>query len=98
MVVVAKIRAKQGCGDELAAVFSDFVDWVKDNEDGTLTYTCNRSHEDSDLFLFFERYVDQAAFQAHSSSSRFAEMAGSLQGKVEGGIEMETFDEVGAKI
>ena len=97
MVVIAKIRAKEEHAEELASSFRDMVAWVVENEPGTLTYCCNRSTRDPNEFVFFERYADQEAFQAHTSSPRFAELAQDLRGKLDGGMEMETLEEVAAK-
>ncbi len=96
-VVVAKIKAKPGKGDELAEVFRRLVDWVTENEADTLTYICSRSSKNPDEFVFFERYVNEKAFQDHTSSQQFIEMAASMQGMVEGPIEMETYQELAGK-
>ncbi|HYC00204.1 MAG TPA: antibiotic biosynthesis monooxygenase [Candidatus Limnocylindrales bacterium] len=97
LVVVAKIKAKADAADEVARLFESYVAWVKDNEASTITYSCNRSRKDPTEFLFFERYSDEAAMHAHSSSSRFAEMVGGLAGKLDGTMDVVMFDEVAAK-
>ena len=98
VVVVAKIKAKPEYADEVAEMFRDMVAWVADNEDDTTTYSCNRSRKDPSEFLFFERYPDQAALQAHSASPRFGELVGSLAGKLDGTMDVVMLDEVAAKI
>lgn len=98
VVVVARIKAAEGHSEELAAKFQDMVAWVRDNEDGTLTYACNRSSDDPNSFLFFERYTDQAALDAHMGSERFAQLVTELQGKLDGGVEMDTYEELATKI
>ncbi len=97
-VVIAEIRAKEGLGDELAELFRDFVEWVVENEAETLAYSCNRSKENRDRFVFFERYTGDKAFQAHAQSDRFAELAVAIDGKVDGQVELETFEEIAAKL
>ncbi|RMD83295.1 MAG: antibiotic biosynthesis monooxygenase [Candidatus Dadabacteria bacterium] len=97
-VVVAKIKAKAGKGDELAQVFTRMVDWVTENEADTLTYICSRSSKDPDEFLFFERYVNEKAFQEHTSSPQFLELASAMQGMVEGPVEMSTYHEIAGKL
>jgi quinol monooxygenase YgiN len=96
-VVIARIKAKEGQGDKLQTIFEDMVRWVAENEAETVTYSCNRSHDDGTCFTFFERYSSKAAFEAHSRSQKFAEMAGSLRGLVDGPIGMETYEEVAGK-
>jgi quinol monooxygenase YgiN len=98
LVIAAKIKAKPGEADKLADMFSEMVEWVADNEAETLTYTCSRSTDDPDRFLFFERYTSKKAFQEHTSSEKFLELAGGLQGLVEGPIEIETYREIAANV
>lgn len=98
VVVIARIRSKPEHADAVAGFFRDMVAWVADNEPATPTYACNRSQADPSEFVFFERYVDPAAFQAHSASPRFAELIGQLRGKLAGSPEITMFDEVASKI
>lgn len=98
MVVVAKIQVQPEHADEVAGHFRDMVEWVKANEAGTVTYACNRSQASPGEFVFFERYADMDAFQAHSSSARFGELFGQLKGKLAGKPEIVMLDEVAAKI
>lgn len=97
-VAIARIKAKQDAADRVEAIFKDMVQWVAENEAETLTYTCNRSHDDPTCFVFFERYKSKKAFEAHSASEKFAQMAGSLRGLLDGPIALETFDEVAGKL
>jgi len=98
LAVIAKIKAKQGEADKLAEVFKDMVEWVTENEAGTLTYICNRSTKDSDQFVFFERYAGQKDFEAHSASERFVQLATEIQGLVDGPVDIEIFDQIAAKL
>ncbi len=98
VVVVAKIKAKSEHAQEVAGLFQEMVAWVSANESGTATYSCNRSKSDPNEFVFFERYVDDAAFQAHSRTPRFGELIGKLAGKLDGGMDLTLLDEVAAKI
>ena len=98
VVVVAKLKAKPDQGDVLQKALVDMVEWVTENESDTLTYICNRSVKDPDQFIFFERYPNQAAFDAHSSSDRFAEFFAELQGLLGAPVEIEVLEEVAAKL
>jgi len=98
VVVIAKLKARAGKGDELAAKFVEMVEWVTENEADTLTYICNRSTRDPETFVFFERYPDQVALGAHSSSERFQQFVGETQGLLAGGMEVELFEEIAAKL
>jgi len=96
--VIARIKAKAGSGDELASSFKEMVRWVTENEPETLGYVCMRSTRDPDQFVFCERYTNEDAFKAHSGSDRFAEMVASLQGKVDGAVDLDVVDEVAVKL
>ena len=98
VVVMAKIRAKPEHADEVAGHFHEMVDWVALHELATITYSCNRSTAEPSEFVFFERYPDSTAFDAHSKSERFAQLVGQLQGKLMAAPEVVMMEEVAAKI
>jgi len=98
VVVIARIKAKPEHADDVAGYFRDMVGWVKDHEASTLSYACNRSPSEPGEFVFFERYTDMEAFQAHSASARFGELMGQLKGKLAGAPVIEMLDEVAAKL
>jgi quinol monooxygenase YgiN len=98
LVVAARIKAKPGEADKLAQMFRDMVEWVTENESETLTYTCSRSTDEPESFLFFERYTSKKAFQDHTSSEKFLGLAAELQGLVEGPIQIDTYQELAAKL
>ena len=70
--VVATIRAVKGKGDALAALLAEQAAVVRKEEPGCLVYRPHRSTEDPDLFLFYEMYVDDAAFDAHRKAPHLA--------------------------
>jgi len=96
-VVSAKIKAKEGAAEALAGMFREMVAWVTENESETVSYSCNRSTDDPNVFLFFERYASKSAFRAHASSEKFLELAGAIQGLVDGAMHIETYEELAAK-
>ena len=98
LVVVAKIKAVEGHADKLADLFKGMVEWVTENEVDTVTYTCNRSTDDPNLFVFFERYTTRQAHEEHSRSDKFLELVSALQGSVDGPVEIETYEELAAKL
>ena len=72
LTVVAKIRAAKGKGDALAALLREQAGVVRKNEQGCLAYRPHRSSKDPDLFLFYEQYKDDAAFDAHRKAPHLA--------------------------
>ena len=72
LTVVARIRAAKGKADALAALLADQAAEVRKAEPGCLVYRLHRSTNDPDLFLFYEMYVDDAAFEAHRKAPHLA--------------------------
>lgn len=65
LTVIAKIRAPKGKGDALAALLQEQAAEVRRQEPGCLVYRPHRSSSDPDVFVFYEQYRDDAAFDAH---------------------------------
>jgi quinol monooxygenase YgiN len=72
LTVVAKVRAAKGKGDALAALLTEQVAAVRKAEPGCLVYRPHRSTKDPDLFIFYEQYKDEAAFDAHRQAPHLA--------------------------
>lgn len=72
VTVVARLRAARGKGDALAALLTEQCGVIRASEPGCLAYRLHRATEDPDLFLFYETYVDDAAFQVHRRSPHLA--------------------------
>jgi quinol monooxygenase YgiN len=89
LTVVATLRAAQGKGDALAALLTEQAAVVRQAEPGCLAYRPHRSTKDPDLFLFYETYQDEAAFDAHRKAPHLAafrerrEREGLIEGPVE---------------
>ena len=91
--IVAKIRAAKGKGDALAALLQEQAAVVKKNEPGCLVYRPHRSTKDPDVFIFYEQYKDDAAFDVHRKSPVLAEYRArrEREGLTEGAAEVEFF-------
>ena len=91
--VVARLRAAKGRGDALAAFLIGQVAAVRAAEPGCLTYRIHRSTRDPELFLFYESFVDEAAFEVHRKSAHAAAFRErrEREGLIEGAVEVETF-------
>ena len=93
LTVVAKIRAAKGKGDALAALLAEQAGVVRKNEPGCLAYRPHRSTKDPDLFLFYEQYKDEAAFDLHRKAphlSAYRERR-EKEGLTEGGVDVEIY-------
>ena len=96
LTVVAKIRAAKGKGDALAELLKEQVAKVKSTEPGCLVYRPHRSTKDPDVFVFYEQYKDDAAFDAHRKSPHLAAYRErrEKEGLTEGGVEVEFYRSV----
>lgn len=70
-VLVARYYVQAGRGDEVAAALSEMAALVKQQEPDCVLYEVNRSQDDHDEFLLYERYQDTAALEAHRETSHF---------------------------
>jgi quinol monooxygenase YgiN len=68
--VVATIKIKPGAGQEFEAVAKELVAKVRANEPGCKLYVLHRA-EAPDTYVFLERYVDEAAAEAHRQTDHF---------------------------
>lgn len=93
LTVVARIRAAKGRGDALAALLREQVAAVRQAEPGCLVYRPHRSTKDPDLFLFYEQYADQAAFDAHRRAPHLAAFREhrEKEGLTDGPVEVEIY-------
>jgi len=93
VTVVAKIRAAKGKGDALAALLAEQAVEVRKMEPGCLAYRPHRSTTDPELFLFYEQYRDQAAFDAHRKGTHLARFRGrrEKEGLTVGAVEIEIY-------
>ena len=74
IVLAAKYFVKAGRGDEVEAALRRMAPLVKAGEPGCKLYHANRSAENSDIFLLYELYTDQAALEAHRATPHFKEI------------------------
>ncbi len=72
VTVVARIRAAKGKGDALAALLIEQCQVVRKSEPGCVAYRLHRAADDPELFLFYETYVDSAAFETHRKAPHVA--------------------------
>jgi quinol monooxygenase YgiN len=93
LTVVAKVRAAKGKGDALAALLAEQAAAVRSAEPGCLVYRPHRSTKDPDLFLFYEAYADDAAFEAHRKAPHLAAFRERREqgGLTEGPVEIEIY-------
>ena len=89
----ADLMVKEGKIDEAIEAFKAFMVHVA-KEEGTLMYTLNRDKSDPNTIIFMERYKDQAAFDAHSSTPHMKEFFAKSAEFIEGRPEMTLMEEI----
>ena len=96
LTVTARIRAAKGKGDALSALLSEQAAVVRRAEPGCLVYRVHRSTRDPELFLFYETYADDAAFDLHRQAPHLAAFRErrEKEGLVDGPAEVEIFRSV----
>ena len=93
MIVVAKLKAKEGDEGEMEKVLTDMVAKVA-KEEGTLVYTLHRHKKDPTVFMVYEKYKDKEAFKYHASTSHMKQMFSILQPLLAGEPEIEIYNEI----
>jgi quinol monooxygenase YgiN len=91
VMVIARIRAAKGKGDALAALLVEQAHAVRSAEPGCITYRPHRSTTDPDLFMFYEAYRDDAAFEAHRNGPHLAafRQRREREGLVDGPVDVQ---------
>lgn len=89
--IVARIRVKEGKGEEFEQVAKDLVEATSANEPGNKSYRLHRS-EDGRTYVFTELYADQDAIGAHTQSPHFRALFPKLAALADGEPEIEILD------
>jgi quinol monooxygenase YgiN len=77
IIVLAKLTAQEGKRADLVAGFAPMLEHVE-SEDGTLQYELCEDASDENVLWVSERYTDQAALDAHSSSDAMKAVGAAL--------------------
>ena len=78
LTVIAKLKAKDGCEQQLGAVLSSLIKPTR-AEPGCITYDLHRSHDEPGLFIFYENWASRPLWDAHMKSPHLLEF-GEKQG------------------
>lgn len=91
--VVATIKVKPGMEKDFEAVAKELVAKVNANEPGCKLYALHRD-ETANTYVFMERYVDQAAVEAHRASDYFKTLGRKMGEFMDGRAEVLRLREV----
>lgn len=93
IAVIAKLTAAEGKRDDLVAAIGPMMEAVE-AEQGTEVYALHKDLGDENVIWFYERYTDNAALDAHSSSEAMAAFGASLGGLLGGAPEIMLLEPV----
>src|SRR5262249_57375939 len=93
---VVKSTRAEGKRADARAVFAKLVAATED-EPGTLQCDLSEGTTDANVLWFYERYADQAAFEAHIGSAAMAEAGGALGGLLSAPPDMRAVEAVRSK-
>lgn len=95
ITLIAKLRTKDGKGDEFAAAAREQIANVKRHEAGkAINYTLHRSVDDPNLFMFYEQYSDAGALAAHGGTEHMKGFGGKIRDLLTGRPEIERYDSI----
>ena len=69
-VVAVVWKAKPGEDEHVAALLPRVAEAAR-TEEGCIEFTVHRSPAEPDTFFLYEKYVDEAAFKAHTEMEHF---------------------------
>jgi quinol monooxygenase YgiN len=95
MIVTARLKAKAGKEGRMEELLCDMVTKVS-TEPGAQAYTVHRSMIDPTLFLIYERYTDQKAFESHAGSAHFAALNKAMGEIIDGAPDIHLWEEKAA--
>ena len=79
IALVARFQVKEGNIDTVIQALEEMAPLVAELEPDCSLYTVNRSREDSNLILLYERYADMEAIAFHRETPHFKEI---IEGRV----------------
>lgn len=91
MSLVAKLTVQEGKEQDFIDAMKDVVPAVRE-EPGNNAYIMNRSKESPCLFVFYEEYTDQTAFDAHRK--HLGELGVDLRAILDGAPVLEFYEKI----
>jgi quinol monooxygenase YgiN len=97
LTITAVIKVKAGSEGTMHQALLDVAENVRANEPGTLGFFISQDPKDPRVFTTYERFVDQAAMDAHNNSATGARFFGIAKPILDGEIVLVTAAEISAK-
>lgn len=74
IVLVARYQCKLGMGEKVQHYLNQMKLLVDEREKGCIVYEANRSQQNQDHFLLYEKYTTEAALNAHRETPHFIDI------------------------
>ena len=91
--IVATLKVKAGMEQEFETLAKQLVEKVRTQEPGCTLYVLHRA-ETAGTYVFMERYVDQAAVEAHRATEHFKTLGRKMGEFMDGRPEVLRLKEV----
>lgn len=97
LTITAVIRAKKGHGDTMRRALLEVAENVRINEPGTIGFFVSQDQTNPSVFTTYERFLDQAAMDAHNNSEAVARFFGIAKPILDGDVVLVTAAEISAR-
>jgi len=91
LTVVATIYPKAGKEDEVGALLVEMAEAVRRSEPDCLIYRPHRLTTDPAVFLFYEQYRSDVAFEFHKTAPHLAAYRAQMKGLLRQPTEIELY-------
>ncbi|MDD4588974.1 MAG: putative quinol monooxygenase [Parabacteroides sp.] len=88
--IVCRVLVKEGKQADFIKVAKTLTDSTR-VEPGNVSYNLYQSPFDSKLFVFYEEYKDDAAFQAHAGSAHFKAFSDAIKNLIDGNLQIDQY-------
>ena len=97
LTITAVIRAKKGHEDTMRRALLEVAENVGSNEPNTIGFFVSQDQTNPSVFTTYERFLDQAAMDAHNNSQVVARFFGITKPILDGDVVLVTGTEISAK-
>jgi quinol monooxygenase YgiN len=97
LTITAVIRVKKGHEETMRRALLEVAENVRVNEPGTVGFFISQEQENPSVFTTYERFVDEAAMDAHNNSQVVARFFGIAKPILDGDVILVTSTEISAK-
>jgi quinol monooxygenase YgiN len=97
LTITAVIRAKKGQEDTMRSALLEVAENVRLSEPNTIGFFVSQDPANPTVFTTYERFLDQAAMDAHNNSQVVARFFGIAKPILDGDVVLVTSTEISAK-